>query len=150
MAERESEITLQTLDRKMDTSVGRLATWLDGVDKRFDQASTQLDGVGTWCDQVLAKLDGVDTRLDQIDARLERLDAKIDVKTDEAKRHALVLFEATRSEIRHIVETVGSINENLDRSRDPNSGVEGDVEFLKIAVRGLDRRVVSLEDEPGS
>jgi len=155
MAKRDTRVTLHSLDRKLDSSLSRLAGRLDGVDtrlvgvdKRLDGVDKRLDGVDKRLEAVDKRFDEVDRRFDRVDDRLDRLDAKVDVKTDEAKRHATVPFEATRQEIQQVAEGVASLDRKFDLLAERLPPVVEDVELLKAAFHGLDRRVIRLEDAP--
>jgi len=80
--------------------------------------------------------------------RLARLDRKLDDRFDEAMRHARVLNEQTRQEIRQVAEGVDGLNEKVGHFLARTVRTESDVELLKIASRGLDRRVTHLEEAP--
>ena len=58
----------------------------------------------------------------------------------------MVLFEATRGEIRQVADVVASMNEKLDRVTGRIPKMESDVDLLKVAYGDLDRRVTRLED----
>ena len=145
MVKRHSAVTLESLDRKLDSFVSGLDARFDGVDARFDGVDVRFDGVDV-------RFDGVDARLDGVDRRLDRLDAK----TDETKRHAMVLFEATKVEIRQVAESVGALTGKVDKISEQLDRVDGrmvgntrDIDILKVAYGDLDKRVARLEDAPG-
>ncbi|MDP7481118.1 MAG: hypothetical protein QGI10_17810 [Vicinamibacterales bacterium] len=130
MADGKAGVTLDSLDTKLGDSVDRL-------DAKVDAAVGRLD----------TKIDSAVERLDtKIDSAVEQLDTKIDTQTDETKRHAMVLFEATRGEIRQVADVVASMNEKLDRVTGRIPKMESDVDLLKVAYGDLDRRVTRLED----
>ncbi|MDP6582206.1 MAG: hypothetical protein QF681_16255 [Vicinamibacterales bacterium] len=126
MADGKARVTLDSLETKLDDSVARLDAKFDGLDAKVDAAVERLDT--------------------KIDIAVERLDTKIDAQTEETKRHAVVLFEATRSEIRQVADVVASMNEKLDLVTERIPRVESDVDLLKVAYGALDRRVTRLED----
>ena len=129
MATRKSQVTLTSLDRKLDASVERLAA-------KVDMSVEQLD----------KKIDTLDFK---VDGSIARLDAKLDVRFDETQRHARVLNEETKQEIRQVAEGVAALDEKFDLMLKRLPRVENDVELLKVASRGLDRRVGDLEHSDG-
>jgi len=133
MADGKAGVTLDSLDTKLGDSVDRL-------DAKFDRLDAKFDGLDAKVDAAVGRLDT------KIDSAVERLDTKIDTQTDETKRHAMVLFEATRGEIRQVADVVASMNEKLDRVTGRIPKMESDVDLLKVAYGDLDRRVTRLED----
>ncbi len=133
MADGKAGVTLDSLDTKLGDSVDRL-------DAKFDRLDAKFDGLDAKVDAAVGRLDT------KIDSAVEQLDTKIDTQTDETKRHAMVLFEATRGEIRQVADVVASMNEKLDRVTGRIPKMESDVDLLKVAYGDLDRRVTRLED----
>ena len=144
MADGKAGVTLDSLDTKLGDSVDRLDAKFDRLDAKFDGLDAKVDAAVGRLD---TKIDSAVERLDtKIDSAVERLDTKIDTQTDETKRHAMVLFEATRGEIRQVADVVASMNEKLDRVTGRIPKMESDVDLLKVAYGDLDRRVTRLED----
>jgi hypothetical protein len=75
MAKRDAWVTLTSVDRKIGASADRL-------DKRID-----------------ASVEMLDAKVVRLEKEVDRLDHKIDVKSDEAKRHASILFDATKEQM---------------------------------------------------
>ncbi|MBQ02069.1 MAG: hypothetical protein CL477_15470 [Acidobacteria bacterium] len=144
MADGKAGVTLDSLDTKLGDSVDRLDAKFDRLDAKFDGLDAKVDAAVGRLD---TKIDSAVERLDtKIDSAVEQLDTKIDTQTDETKRHAMVLFEATRGEIRQVADVVASMNEKLDRVTGRIPKMESDVDLLKVAYGDLDRRVTRLED----
>ena len=139
MVKREARVTLTSLDRKVD---GAITTLHDKIDT---SVTTLHDKIDT---SVTTLHDKIDTSADRLDMRIDRLDRKFDDRFDEAMRHARVLNEHTRQEIRQVAEVLDGLNEKVSHFLERSVRTESDVELLKIASRGLDRRVTDLEEAP--
>jgi hypothetical protein len=85
----------------------QLETLRSMIAEGFAETRIRFDGVDARFDGVDRRLDGMDTRLDGVNARLGVVETEV--------RHAHVLIEDLRDQVKFVAEGFEMTNEKLDR-----------------------------------
>jgi len=121
--------TASAIDRLVER-IDSLETSLRGdiarLDARFGQSDARLEHVDARFEQIDARFEQVDARFDQVDARFDQVDARFDkqdasfsslqASIEEVRRHAVMLNEATREDIRLVAEAVAVLTVKVDEA----------------------------------
>ena len=107
--------TASAIDRLVER-IDSLETSLRGdiarLDARFGQSDGRLEHVDARFEQIDARFEQVDARFDKQDASFSSLQASI----EEVRRHAVMLNEATREDIRLVAEAVAVLTVKVDKA----------------------------------
>ena len=93
------------------------ASALERLTVRIDSLETSLRGDIARLD---VRFDQVDARFEQVDARFEQQDGRFSslrADIEEVRRHAVLLNEATRDDIRMVAEAVAVLTVKVDALR---------------------------------
>jgi archaellum component FlaC len=114
--------TASAIDRLIER-IDSLETSLRGdiarLDARFGQSDARLEHVDGRFDRIDARFEQVDARFEQVDARFEQVDARfssLQASIEEVRRHAVMLNEATREDIRLVAEAVAVLTVKVDKA----------------------------------
>ncbi|HKO57038.1 MAG TPA: hypothetical protein VJ276_14270 [Thermoanaerobaculia bacterium] len=106
---RHVEVTVGSLERRMDARFERVDGRLDGMDARFDAMDARFDGID-------ARFDGIDGRFEGVDGRFDRTDASIAQRFIELHRHMDVIAEDIVDKLEFGRELLLMVDEKLDRN----------------------------------
>jgi chromosome segregation ATPase len=110
----------QELREYLEQNFSRIDGRFDRVESRLSDMEGRLSGVEGRLDGMEGRLSGVENRLSGMEGRLDGMEGRFNglegrlTGVEDSVRHALVLIEGQREDIRQVAEGVAGVNQRLD------------------------------------
>jgi hypothetical protein len=96
------------------------ASALERVAGRIDTLETavrgDIAGLDTRVDRLDGRFDKLEIRFDKLEARFDKFETSIRAEIEDVRRHAVVLNESTRDDIRMVAEAVAVLTVKVDEA----------------------------------
>ncbi len=108
-----------SLTARIDGLDASLTGRFDSLSGRVDSLSGRFDSVSDRVDSLSGRFDSLSGRVDSLSDRVEKFESSLTARMlslhDDSKRHADVLCESLRDDIRMLAEAVVTLSAKMDR-----------------------------------
>ena len=100
-----------------ESRFGGLESRFGGLESRFGGLESRFGGLESRFEGLESRFEGLESRFEGLESRFDIMETGLEARFAESRRHADVLFESLRDDIRMLAEAVATLSANWDSDR---------------------------------